>query len=76
MVLGSALGPFPFGLCRDLTGSFTAAFDAGAALSLGCLVAVLRYGHAPVAQRAKGKEGAKVRTVAKSGSAEVELASR
>ena len=31
VVLGSALGPFPFGLCRDLSGSFDA-FDASAGL--------------------------------------------
>ena len=56
VVLGSALGPFPFGAVHDVTGSFDAAFVAGAVLSLVCCVLALRYGAAPV--RVSGrKEG-------------------
>jgi MFS family permease len=47
VVLGSALGPFPFGLARDLTGSFDVAFEASALLSIIFMVLALRYGRAP-----------------------------
>lgn len=41
LVLGSALGPFPFGVVRDWTGSFDLAFFASAVLSL--IFAVMVY---------------------------------
>ena len=56
VVLGSALGPFPFGAAHDLTGTFDVAVAGSVALSLTCCFGALRYGHAPVkrpgAQRA------------------------
>ena len=56
VVLGSALGPFPFGLCRDVSGSFDAAFDASAGLSLFFMVVALRYGVAPTKPSAADAE--------------------
>ena len=56
VVLGSALGPFPFGLCRDVSGSFDAAFDASAGLSLFFMVVALRYGVAPTKPAAADAE--------------------
>ena len=52
VVLGSALGPFPFGAVRDLTGAFDLAFHASALLSLLCMLVALRYGRAPVKRAA------------------------
>mmetsp|Transcript_7506 Transcript_7506/g.14860 ORF Transcript_7506/g.14860 Transcript_7506/m.14860 type:complete len:449 (+) Transcript_7506:232-1578(+) len=46
-VLGSAIGPFPWGLCRDLTGAFDGAFLVGAAVSLLAAAAVWRFGRNP-----------------------------
>jgi sugar phosphate permease len=46
-VLGSALGPFPFGLCRDVTGSFDLAFLLSAAVSIVAAILVMRFGGDP-----------------------------
>ena len=37
-VLGSALGPLPFGYVRDVTGSFNSAFVFGAIFPFACAV--------------------------------------
>ncbi|GMH85394.1 hypothetical protein TrST_g865 [Triparma strigata] len=54
-VLGSALGPFPFGVCRDFTGRFDAAMFVGGAASLVAAWAVFKWGGKPGA--GKGGEG-------------------
>ena len=46
-VLGSAVGPFPWGLCRDLTGRFDGAFLIGGVVSLVAALAVHKYGRNP-----------------------------
>ena len=46
-VLGSAFGPFPWGLIRDLTGSYTLAFRIGALLPVACAIAILSKGRRP-----------------------------
>ncbi len=46
-VLGSALGPFPFGLCRDHTGSFDLAFYASGVASLLAAFAIFKFGANP-----------------------------
>lgn len=43
-VLGSAIGPFPFGFVRDLTGSFNSAFMVGAIFPLCCAILVYYEG--------------------------------
>ena len=49
LVLGSALGPFPFGFCRDTTGSFTNAFLVSAVVPLVLSVFVgLKGGRPPM----------------------------
>jgi sugar phosphate permease len=55
VVLGSALGPFPFGAVRDMTGSFDPALLASVVLSLVCCGWALRHGRAPVQARRPGK---------------------
>ena len=47
-VLGSALGPFPWGVVRDMTGSYTLAFRLGAILPLVCACGVFLKGRRPV----------------------------
>jgi len=46
-VLGSALGPFPFGVVKDNAGNFDAAFIGSGFLCLVGVVAVLKWGHPP-----------------------------
>ncbi|GMH66645.1 hypothetical protein TL16_g04478 [Triparma laevis f. inornata] len=46
-VLGSALGPFPFGVCRDVTGSFDGAMFVSSAVSLVAAAAVWKCGGRP-----------------------------
>ena len=47
LVMGSALGPFPFGLVRDWTGSFDLAFVASGLMSFGFAVLVFFFAAAP-----------------------------
>ena len=48
VVFGSALGPFPFALIKDTTGSYAAALWMGALLPGAWSVVALLYGGAPV----------------------------
>ena len=56
-VLGSALGPFPWGVVRDMTGSFTLAFRLGAALPLLCAFGIFLKGRRPVRGALSGAAG-------------------
>ena len=47
LVIGSALGPFPFGLIRDWTGAFDAAFIGSAVLSFGLAAMVFLLASPP-----------------------------
>ena len=57
-VLGSALGPFPWGVVRDMTGSFTLAFRLGAALPLLCAFGIILKGRRPARGTMPGGSGA------------------
>ena len=46
-VLGSALGPMPFGLTKDLTGSFDLAFIISGVISVITALVVFRFGSNP-----------------------------
>ena len=47
-VLGSALGPLPFGMVKDATGSFDRAFLAATALSLAAALGTFAFGAQPL----------------------------
>ena len=47
VVLGSALGPFPFGYCKDTFGSFIPAFLVSTIFPIFCCMAVYFRGHNP-----------------------------
>lgn len=53
-VLGSALGPFPFGVAHDMTGKFDAAMYAGGFASAVMTLVVFKFGANP---RLAGREG-------------------
>jgi len=57
VVLGSAVGPYPFGLIRDKTGSFDMAFAVGACLPLLVAMIVMWKGKKPTVVQRKSACG-------------------
>ena len=47
LVLGSALGPFPFGACKDATGSFDGAIVGSVMLCFATAAVAIKWGDAP-----------------------------
>lgn len=62
-VLGSAFGPFIWGVIRDLTGSYTLAFRLGAVLPALCAVGVFVRGKRPCRRRARRMREGETREV-------------
>ena len=53
-VLGSAMGPFPYGVVHDYTGRFDGAMYVGAAVTCVAAAAVWRFGEKPGGARGAG----------------------